>query len=105
MNYNTVLALVKQGEGVLAGNPPAHNPRAIEELRRIGTALLDASDHNGVVDQKISGMLEFAEIAYAPRRRRSYTRETAKYHAEADLYTIRVHIQQLRHVQKSSNKR
>jgi hypothetical protein len=105
MHYDSVLSLIKEGEGVLERNPPSHNPRAVEELRRIAAALLDASDHDSVIDQKCSGMLEFAEIAYAPRRRRSYTREEAKYNAEADLYRMRIHIEQLQHVRKSRDNR
>src|SRR5213594_2960762 len=99
MDYETILKLIENGEAILENNPLGHNPEVILELRRIARALLVASDKNGVIQQKCSSMIEFASIAYAPRRRRSYSREDAAQFAAGDLYTMRIHTHQLQRAQ------
>lgn len=94
MDYEAILKLIEEGEAIVEGNPPGNNPEAIRQLKTIADALLVASNNNGVIDQKCSSMMEFAEIAYAPRKRQSYSRESAHQFAAGDLYTMRIHIHQ-----------
>ena len=99
MNHEAILKLIEDGEAILEANPPGNNPEAIRQLQTIADSLLAASNNNGVIDQKCGGMMEAAEIAYAPRRRQSYTREHAAYIASTDLGKMRIHIHQLQHAQ------
>ena len=94
MDYEVVLKLVGDAESILESNPPGNNPDAIRELKTLAKALLVASGQDGVIGQKCSSLISFAEIAYALRRRQSYSRERAARFAAADLYAMRIHAQQ-----------
>jgi len=102
MDHQTILKLIEKGEAILGSNTCHNNPVAIHQLREIAKALLVASENNGVIDQKCSSLMEFAGIAYAPRKSRSYTREDAYEFASRDLYAMRVHTRQLQQVRPAS---
>ena len=102
MDYEAILKLIEEGEAIVEGNSPENNPDAIRQLKTIADALLVASNNNGVIDQKCGSMMEFASIAYAPRRRQSYSREDGHQFAAGDLYTMRIHIRQHQHAPVST---
>src|SRR6266446_1435863 len=85
MNLESILKLIEDGFAILEGNTPGNDPKSIRELRAVGDAILAAADRNPIIAGMVESMIDFAEIAYAPRRRRSYSREDAAQFARADL--------------------
>ena len=94
MNHKLIRKLVAEAQALRKANVVGPNSGAVLELKRLSREILVAAENNSSVDGKCSSIVEFAEVAYAPRKRISWTREEAAHYLDQDLATILVILDQ-----------